>query len=66
MDNNKKVKISVEIPSYLKTWIENHDISQNALVIMGLRRLYNEDVKQVSEVFMSNLLNELSNKKLPF
>jgi len=66
MDNNKKVKISVEIPSYLKTWIENHDISQNALVVMGLRRLYNEDVKQVSEVFMSNLLNELSNKKLPF
>jgi hypothetical protein len=66
MDNNKKVKISVEIPSYLKTWIENHDISQNALVVMGLRRLYNEDVKQVSEVFMSNLLNELSSKKLPF
>lgn len=66
MDNNKKIKISVEIPRYLKAWVENHDLSQNALVVMGLRRLYNEDVKQVSEVFMSNLLNELSNKKLPF
>lgn len=65
MENNK-VKISVEIPAYLKEWIDHHDISQNALVTMGLRRLYNEDVKQVSEAFMENLIKELQNRKLPF
>ena len=65
MENNK-VKISVEIPAYLKQWIDQHDLSQNALVTLGLRRLYNEDIKQVSVVFMENLINELQNKKLPF
>jgi hypothetical protein len=63
---NKKSKITAEIPSYLKEWIDAHDISQNALITIGLRRLYNEDVKQVSEVFMENLLKELGTKKLPF
>jgi len=61
-----KSKITAEIPAYLKAWIDAHDISQNALVTLALRRLYNEDVKQVSEVFMQNLLNELANRKLPF
>jgi len=61
-----KAKISVEIPCYLKEWIDQHDISQNALVTMGLRRLYNEDVKQVSEVFMNRLIEELQERKLPF
>lgn len=61
-----KSKISIEIPTYLKEWIDSHDLSQNALVTLGLRRLYNEDVKQVSEAFMQNLLKELSNRKLPF
>ena len=65
MENNKS-KITAEIPSYLKEWIDAHDISQNALVTMGLRKLFNEDVKQVSEVFMQNLLTELGNRKLPF
>lgn len=63
---NIKAKITAEIPIYLKKWIDEHDISQNALVTLGLRRLYNEDVKQVSEVFMNNLLSELKNKELPF
>ena len=59
-------KITVDIPDYLKEWIEKHDLSQNALVTLGLRKLYNEDVKQVSEAFMENLLKELSERKLPF
>lgn len=63
---NTTAKITVEIPLYLKQWIDKHDISQNAIITMGLRRLYNEDVKQVSEIFMQNLLNELCKKKLPF
>ena len=53
-------KITVDIPDYLKEWIEKHDLSQNALVTLGLRKLYNEDVKQVSEAFMENLLKVLS------
>jgi hypothetical protein len=61
-----KTKITAEIPCYLKAWIDGHDISQNALVTIALRRLYNEDIKQVSEVFMQNLLNELGKRKLPF
>lgn len=36
----KKAKISVEIPTYLKRWIETHDISQNALVTMGLQVIF--------------------------
>lgn len=63
---NAKSKITAEIPAYLKEWIDGHDLSQNALVTMGLRRLYNEDIKQVSDVFMQNILKELSDRKLPF
>lgn len=63
---NSKSKISVEIPTYLKEWIDKHDISQNALVTMGLRRLYTEDTKQVGEAFMENLIKELQVRKLPF
>lgn len=59
-------KITTDIPDYLKDWINKHDLSQNALVTMGLRRLYNEDVRQVSEEFMKRLIEELQDKKLPF
>lgn len=61
-----KAKISVEIPAYLKQWIDEHDLSQNALVTLGLRRLYNEDIKQIGVQFMNALLQDLQTKKLPF
>ena len=63
---NSKAKITIEIPMYLKKWIDSHDVSQNAIATMAIRRLYNEDIKQVSEVLMQNLISELHNRKLPF
>ncbi|MBX2903095.1 MAG: hypothetical protein KF872_06005 [Chitinophagales bacterium] len=61
-----KAKITVEVPLYLKEWIDNHDISQNALVVMALRRLYREDTTNTPPELMKALLQELSNHKLPF
>ena len=66
MPDKDKAKITVEIPQYLKEWIDAHDLSQNALVVMGLRRLFNEDTKQTSSELMNKLITELSNHKLPF
>ena len=36
----EKSKICVEIPTYLKEWIDEHDLGQNALVTLGLRMIY--------------------------
>ncbi len=62
----KKAKISVEIPGYLKTWIEAHDISQNALVTMGLRRLYLEEKMPDADKIIMAIQKFLNDKRLPF
>jgi len=61
-----KAKITVEVPLYLKDWIDKHDISQNALVVMALRRLYREDTANTPPELMKALLQELRNRELPF
>ena len=62
----EKVKIIVEIPSYLKKWIDEHDLGQNALVTLGLRMIYLQE-RNVSE---SNIIEGIKyfieSKKLPF
>ncbi len=64
MDN--KAKISVEIPDYLKQWIDAHDISQNALVTNGLRLQYLQEQKTDSEKIIAAVQHFLNDKKLPF
>ena len=61
-----KAKITVKVPLYLKDWIDKHDISQNALVAMALRRLYREDTANTPPELMKALLQELRNRELPF
>lgn len=61
-----KAKISVEIPSYLKAWVETHDISQNALVTMGLRKLYLEEQQVPTAKIEAVIIDTLKNNKLPF
>jgi hypothetical protein len=61
-----KVKITVEIPEYLKYWIDRHDISQNGIVTMALRNLYLSE-KQVDESHIVKWIeNYFENTKLPF
>lgn len=62
----KKAKITAEIPAYLKEWIDRHDISQNALVTMGLRRLYLEETKTETDKIIKGIADYFENKKLPF
>ena len=62
----KKAKISVEIPAYLKEWVDKHDISQNALVTMGLRRLYLEEKMPDTEKIIGAMQKFLNDKRLPF
>lgn len=66
MPESAKVKITVEIPSYLKEWIEDHDLGQNALVTLGLRNLYKQEENLTGEHMMNELLKELRARKLPF
>jgi hypothetical protein len=61
-----KSKISVEIPSYLKEWIDKHDISQNALVTNGLRHQYLQEQKADTDIIIKAIEKFLQNKKLPF
>lgn len=65
-ENYHKVKITVEIPHYLKEWIQAHDIGQNALVTLGLRNIYKQELNQVGPHLVQQLLTELQNKSLPF
>ena len=62
----KKAKISIEIPQYLKQWIQDHDISQNALVTMGLRKLYLDEKTTETEKIISTIQKFLEDKKIPF
>lgn len=62
----ERVKISVEVPAYLKAWIDKHDLSQNALVTMGLRMLHRQEINGSSEHLLRQLTNELSKHRLPF
>lgn len=66
MPTIEKCKITVEIPTYLKEWIDNHDLSQNALVVLGLRMLYKEDVNKSPKHIIEQLVSELHKTKLPF
>lgn len=61
-----KAKISVEIPAYLKEWIEEHDISQNALVTNGLRLQYLQEQKTDTSKIISAVQQCFNEKKLPF
>jgi len=59
-------KVTVEIPEYLKDWIAKHDISQNALVVMGLRKLYLEEQQVPTAKIEAVIVETLKNNKLPF
>ncbi len=61
-----KVKISVEIPGYLKEWIDAHDISQNALVTIGLRIQYLQEQKADTEKIICCVKDFLKTMKMPF
>ena len=62
----KKVKISVEVPGYLKDWIDAHDISQNALVVNGLRLQFLQEQKPDADKIIVAIQDFLNDKKLPF
>lgn len=62
----EKVKITAEIPKYLKDWINAHDISQNALVVVGLRKLYKEEQQPGEDVIVNKIIAFLKTEKLPF
>jgi hypothetical protein len=66
MPESTKAKITVEIPLYLKQWIEAHDLGQNALITLGLRHLYKQEENSTGEHMMNELLKELRARKLPF
>lgn len=62
----QKSKVCVEIPLYLKQWIDEHDLGQNALVTLGLRMIYLQE-KNVSESkIIEGIKDFIENKKLPF
>lgn len=61
-----KAKISCEIPHYLKQWIAKHDVSQNALVTMGLRKLWLEEQQVPTAKIEAVIIETLKNNKLPF
>ena len=62
----KKAKICVEIPEYLKTWIDDHDLGQNALVTLGLRMIYLQEQNVSESKIVDAIKNILINKDLPF
>lgn len=66
MPNNTKAKITVEVPLYLKKWVEAHDLGQNAMVTMGLRLLYQQEQHSSGEYLIQLLIKELNEQKLPF
>ena len=62
----EKVKITAEVPKYLKEWINNHDVSQNALVVLGLRKLYLEEKKTDESDIVKRIVEYFDNSKMPF
>jgi hypothetical protein len=62
----EKSKICVEIPFYLKTWIDDHDLGQNALVTLGLRMIYLQEQNVSADKIVSEIKNYFESKKLPF
>ena len=66
MPNNTKAKITVEVPIYLKQWVEQHDLGQNALVTMGLRLLYQQEQHNSGEYLIQLIIKELQKQRLPF
>lgn len=63
---DEKAKITVEIPGYLKAWIKNHDVGQNAIVTMALRLLYMQEKQADESIVLNKLIAYFENKKLPF
>ncbi len=62
----KKAKITIEIPIYLKEWIDAHDVGQNAIATMALRQMYLQE-KQADENLVYLKIKEfIEQKKLPF
>lgn len=61
-----KCKITVEVPAYLKAWINAHDVSQNALVVMGLRKLYKEEQQPGADQIVNKIIAFFKTEKLPF
>lgn len=59
-------KVTVEIPDYLKDWIASHDISQNALVTLGLRKLYLEEQQVPTAKIEAVIIKTLENNKIPY
>jgi len=62
----QKAKITVEVPRYLKDWIQAHDVSQNALVTMALRSLYLQEKNASESLIVKQITEYFENKKLPF
>jgi hypothetical protein len=61
-----KAKITVEIPGYLKDWINEHDLGQNAIVTMGLRHLYLQEKQMDESILVQRLAKLINSHKLPF
>lgn len=62
----EKAKICVEIPTYLKQWIDEHDLGQNALVTLGLRMIYLQERNVSESKIIEGIKDFIENKKLPF
>jgi len=62
----EKSKICVEIPSYLKEWIDEHDLGQNALVTLGLRMIYMQEQKVSESKIIEAIKDYFETQKLPF
>ena len=61
-----KSKICVEIPDYLKAWIDGHDLGQNALVTLGLRMIYLQEQNVNADKIVKEIKNYFEKNKLPF
>lgn len=62
----EKSKICVEIPTYLKEWIDTHDLGQNALVTLGLRMIYLQETNVSADKIIKEVRSYFEDKKLPF
>jgi hypothetical protein len=62
----EKIKITVEVPAYLKEWIDEHDLGQNALATLGLRLLYLQEQNVSESKIITAIESCLAQHTLPF
>lgn len=61
-----KSKITVEIPAYLKDWLNKHDLGQNTMVTFALRHFYMQEKTVDESLIVKKIVEYFETIKLPF